>query len=121
MVGIRFRSPSETKKFLAMKTTWGEWFKDFKTRDTINGKFDRIAWLKIVGLPVRLWSEENFAKIAGEFGKVIEPVKILPSSQDLSLGSIYILAGKRLRINEEIPVENNHNIFTVGVMECDFD
>lgn len=60
MVGIRFRSPSDVSEFLSKKNIWNTWFKDFKHGNTINGKFDRLAWLKIVELPVSLWNEENF-------------------------------------------------------------
>ncbi|CAI9289333.1 unnamed protein product [Lactuca saligna] len=66
-------------------------------------------------------NEETFSRIAGEFSKVLEPVEILPSTQDLSLGNIYVLTRKNLRINEEIPMEINRNIFNVKVMEIDFD
>ncbi|CAI9280641.1 unnamed protein product [Lactuca saligna] len=121
MVGIRFRSPSDVKEFLSKKDSWNDWFKEFKHGNTINGVFDRIAWLKIVELQISLWNEENFSRIGGEFGKVLEPIDISPSSQDLSLRNICILTDRKLRINEEIPVVINRNIFNVGVMERDFD
>ncbi|CAI9290644.1 unnamed protein product [Lactuca saligna] len=86
----------------------------------MEGVFDRMAWLKIVGLPVNLWNEENFYRIASEFDKAIEPVKIPPSIQDLSLGNICILIEKK-RINDEVLVEINRNIINVGVMESECD
>ncbi|CAH1451342.1 unnamed protein product [Lactuca virosa] len=87
----------------------------------MEGVFDRIAWLKIFGLPVNLWNEENLSRIANEFGNVIEPVEILPSIQDMSLGNIGILTENKKRINDEVVVEINWKIFNVGVMESNYD
>lgn len=33
----------------------------------------RTTWIKISGLPLRLFDKENFSKIVGRFGKVISP------------------------------------------------
>ncbi|CAH1415632.1 unnamed protein product [Lactuca virosa] len=107
MAGIRFQSPSDVEEFLSKKNYWGIWFKDFKEGNTMEGVFDRIAWLKIVGLPVNLWNEETLSRIANEFDKVIEPVEILPSIQDLSLGNIYNLTENKKKINDELLVEIN--------------
>lgn len=106
MVGICFYSASNVEEFLSNKNYRGTWFKDCKTGNTVEGVYDTIARLKIVGLLVNLWNEENFSKIASEFGKVIDPVEILPSIQDLSLGNICILTEKK-RISDEVVVEIN--------------
>nr|KAJ0218796.1 hypothetical protein LSAT_V11C300138180 [Lactuca sativa] len=120
MVGLRFQSPSDVDDFLANKTYWGMWFKDFKAGTDVSGVFDRLAWLRIVGLPVKLWDEEKFSRIASEFGKVVVPAEILPSMKDLSLSSICILTDHKKRINEEVLVELNKSILKVGVFESDF-
>lgn len=87
----------------------------------MDGIFDRIAWIKIVGVPVKLWNEENFSRIASEFGKVAAPVEILPSIQDLTMGNVCILTGSKRRINDEVLVESNRNILKVGVIESEYD
>ncbi|CAI9291413.1 unnamed protein product [Lactuca saligna] len=67
MVGIRFQTPTDVDEFLTKKEYWCTWFKYFKAGNNVSGTFGRIAWLKIVGLLLELWSEENFSRIASEF------------------------------------------------------
>lgn len=114
MVGIRFQSPFDVEEFLANKTYWGTWFKEFKAGTEVSRVFDGLAWLRIVGLPIKLFDEENFSRIVSEFGKVVVPAEILPSMQDLSLDSICILTGHKKHINEEVLVEINKRILKVG-------
>nr|KAJ0201521.1 hypothetical protein LSAT_V11C600309740 [Lactuca sativa] len=121
MVGIRFQSTPDVKDFLSKNNYWGEWFKEFRFGKALEGTFDRIAWIKIVGLPAKFWNEENFSKIACEFGKVAAPIEILPSIQDLSIGNVCILTGSKRRINDEVLVEYDRNILKVGVIESEFD
>ncbi|CAH1431816.1 unnamed protein product [Lactuca virosa] len=121
MVGIRFKSPTEVDEFLTKKNYWSTWFKYFMVGNRVSGSFGRIAWLKIVGLPLELWSEENFSRITSEFGEVLVPIEILPSLQDISKVNVCVLAECKKHINEEVRVEFNRNIFKAGVIESDYN
>ncbi|KAI3723958.1 hypothetical protein L2E82_35721 [Cichorium intybus] len=56
-----------------------------------------------------------------KFGKVLEPLEIIPTCQDLSFGSVCVLTRHKRRINEEVQVVLNGNVFGVGVLEGDYD
>ncbi|KAI3781750.1 hypothetical protein L2E82_11774 [Cichorium intybus] len=120
-VGIRFRSESDIVEFLKKEEHWNTWFKSFTTGDKWEFEFERVAWLKIAGLPTALWSEENFSRIVMEFGKILDPLEIISTCQDLSLGGVCVLTRHKRRINEEVKVVLNGNVFGVGVFEAEYD
>ncbi|KAI3722057.1 hypothetical protein L2E82_33081 [Cichorium intybus] len=121
MMGIRFKSEGNIEEFLSNESYWGAWFKSFTPGDTTKFETDRIAWLKIAGLPVVLWSEENLSRIAGKFGKVLVLNEIIPTAHDFSLGDICVLTSYKKRINEDVKVVLNGNVFGVGVIEKELD
>ncbi|CAH1448167.1 unnamed protein product [Lactuca virosa] len=123
-VGIRFRSEGDVDEFLKNENYWREWFIETKRGNSYDALPGRIAWLKIIGLPLHMWSEGNFERIeriAGTVGKVLSPSEISMRLQDVSCGKICVLTKRKIRINEEVAVEFNKNIIKVGISEVDFE
>ncbi|CAI9261945.1 unnamed protein product [Lactuca saligna] len=85
------------------------------------GNRDRIEWLKVIGLPLHMWSEEIFSRIALSIGQLIGPMETPLNLQDVSHGKICVLTDKKTKINEEVSVESNGNIQKVGLLEYDSD
>ncbi|CAH1425603.1 unnamed protein product [Lactuca virosa] len=100
---------------------WGKWFSELKVGNSYDELSGRIAWLKIIGLPLHMWSEGNFARIVGTVGKILSPTEILICLQDVLCGKICVLTERKTKINEEVAVESNKNILWVGINEVDFD
>lgn len=82
-------------------------------------RFERIAWLKITGVPLLAWDEDNFASIAGQFGKVISQDNVLFTCSDISFGKVGIITAHRKKINEEIVGSLNGKSFRIGIVELD--
>ncbi|CAH1433860.1 unnamed protein product [Lactuca virosa] len=83
--------------------------------------FERVAWIRIVGLPLQLWGEHNFNAISRNFGRTIAPYNDLPNRVDLSHAKLDILTTRRTRINEEIYVAFDGKVYTLGIIEFDQD
>jgi hypothetical protein len=73
-VMIMFADPDTTIDFLKnKKVVWSEVFKELEIWSECFQVVDRIAWIRITGVPTHLWAAENFNKIVGSFGEVIHP------------------------------------------------
>ncbi|KAI3517604.1 hypothetical protein L1887_16819 [Cichorium endivia] len=115
-LALEFESSSKAKSYLSDVNQWKDWFKVINPSE-VNLRFERVAWLKIIGLPIPLWEEENFTKIVSGFGKVINPFDDIINRSDLSMGKVGIITSRRRWINEEVSVVADNKIFNVGVVE----
>ncbi|CAI9278586.1 unnamed protein product [Lactuca saligna] len=82
----------------------------------IDYKFECVVSARIVGLPIKLWSESNFSAIVEKFGKIIILFDHIAERLDLSVVKIGILIEEKKKINEVIRVEVGAEIFDVGVV-----
>ncbi|CAH1446050.1 unnamed protein product [Lactuca virosa] len=92
-IGIRFRNDHDVKEVLTNEKYWGKWFCELKPGNSYVDSPERFAWLKIVSLPLHMWSEGKFACIVGT---------------------------RKTKINEEVVVDSNKKILRVGIVEVDF-
>lgn len=120
-VVISFNSPEEATGFLNLTSLWNPWFNWLKLGFQENSRFERIAWLKMVGVPLTLRSDSNFSLIASNFGKVLEITEGEGDSFDLSRGVACILTASRRLINEEVNCVFRDISFSIGVMEVNAD
>ena len=84
-------------------------------------QFERIAWVKVAGVPPQAWDDSNFAAILGNLGKILVFPSSFWSSADISAGKICILTEQRKKINIEIETELDKVRHTIGVMEVEDD
>ncbi|KAI3513161.1 hypothetical protein L1887_20488 [Cichorium endivia] len=117
-VGIRFSSCRDRNLFMK---SWTEWFAWVDSGDIADIPFDRIAWLKIFGLPLDLWNEDNLTKIGESFGRVIVPYSLDQSAVDFSFARMGIISNSKSPIFSEALVKINGQISKVGVVEVDVD
>nr|KAJ0217709.1 hypothetical protein LSAT_V11C300129490 [Lactuca sativa] len=114
---IAFDSESLATSFLNIEDNWKGIFNYFKPVGDVDYDFERVASIRIVGLPIRLWCEENFSAIVRRFGKIIIPFDHIEDRLDLSVVKVGILTGAKKKINEEIRVEAEGKIFFLGLVE----
>ncbi|CAH1442342.1 unnamed protein product [Lactuca virosa] len=117
-IGVRFMNEASRNAFM---NEWTEWFSKVDSGDIATTNFDRIAWIKISGLPLELWSEENFTVIAESLGRVIVSFVVDPSAVNLSFGKVGILTEYPSSISREPFVEVNGKIIKIRISEVDFD
>ncbi|KAL4592392.1 hypothetical protein LXL04_005384 [Taraxacum kok-saghyz] len=116
-VAIRFDTTVEAREFLADELRWKEWFKWLERVDQKEMTYERIAWLKITGVPLRLWGGTNFSKIARRFGKVICPFDNISTRRDYSMGKVGVITSARTWINTVATIKVEGQEFQVGVVE----
>ncbi|KAL4574069.1 hypothetical protein LXL04_020891 [Taraxacum kok-saghyz] len=118
---IKFKSEKAAEIFKANKCIWLKWFNGVEFIGKKIWRFERIAWLKIVGVPIMGWDESNFNSIAASFGKVLENRNSFWNSMDISHGKVCVLTAARKRINEEINVLIKGESMKVGILEVEDD
>ncbi|CAH1446424.1 unnamed protein product [Lactuca virosa] len=116
-----FDNSIEARSFLENKQRWANNLKWVKPGESIEQNFERVAWVRIVGLPLILWGYTNFEAICQKFGKIIAPFDDVYHRVDLSCVKIGIITTRRTRINEEAVVATDDHIIKVGVVEFDED
>ncbi|KAI3515408.1 hypothetical protein L1887_14303 [Cichorium endivia] len=116
-LALEFGHSVDCTEYLNDKVQWAEWFKWLRIGSDEELRYERLAWLKIIGLPIHLWDADNFSRIAGNFGKVICPFEDIINRKDLSMGKVGILTPRRQWINEEIMVDGGGKMYKLGVVE----
>ncbi|CAH1414254.1 unnamed protein product [Lactuca virosa] len=116
-MAIKFGLSMEAREFLEDKTRWQEWFKWMMLEENKDIQYERLAWLKITGVPLRYWDTEIFSKVAIRFGKVIIPFENIHDLRDLSMGKVGVITSKMKWINEEVQIRVNDALYLVGVVE----
>ncbi|MFS7975056.1 hypothetical protein Hanom_Chr10g00875991 [Helianthus anomalus] len=79
--------------------------------------YERIAWLKIQGVPLHVLSNKVLDDIGSRFGKIIQQAQHNSGDGDLSLDYIGVLVGEGNRINEEVVLCLRGRRYRVWVME----
>ncbi|CAH1436296.1 unnamed protein product [Lactuca virosa] len=106
--------------YLKNEHIWNTWFKWLKPGIMEDSPFERIARVKIIGLPIYVRSEENVKLVLSNLGNIIE----VDGSQNwhsinLSCAFARIFTGEKLPINKVVNYLLNGKSYTVGVAECE--
>ncbi|KAI3499764.1 hypothetical protein L1887_35573 [Cichorium endivia] len=116
-LALQFGSSICARDFLEDVQGWKDWFRWLRFCDQRAIQYERVAWLKIVGVPIPLWDEENFSCIAGKFGKVVNPFDYINNRSDWSMDKVGVLTSRRSWINEELNVLADGEVFRIGIVE----
>ncbi|KAJ0673307.1 putative RNA recognition motif domain, nucleotide-binding alpha-beta plait domain superfamily [Helianthus annuus] len=114
---VSFRDKTEARRFLENKKLWDPWFSKLDVRRGQSLHLERVAWLKLSGIPLHLLDSEFLIQIGTLFGKVLHVPKGLEDEPDLSVCRVGILAGEANRINEVVKVKWRNRLFRIWVEE----
>ncbi|KAL4585730.1 hypothetical protein LXL04_010354 [Taraxacum kok-saghyz] len=118
MAMIIFKTSALANNFLVNgKATWSNWFSDLQMWSGQHVEYQRVAWIKIEGLPLHMWDRNCFDSIGGLFGRVLSPAVLPHNSSDLSSGCMSILVKSIGRIEEKVEVLWKDQRFSVFVCE----
>ncbi|CAH1453204.1 unnamed protein product [Lactuca virosa] len=81
-------------------------------------KFERQAWVKIIGLPIHLGSDANVTSIVSSLGKILEVDGQNWRCINLASAHARILTASKKLINEEVCCTFNGKSFCIGIVEC---
>ncbi|KAL4581415.1 hypothetical protein LXL04_017629 [Taraxacum kok-saghyz] len=116
---MKFNTGKASDMFKVNKNIWLKWFTKVHQLANVTGSFKRIAWLKIIGMPILAWDESNFASIAGRFGKVLSNNVSFWNCSDLSHVKVGVLTTSLKRVEETLAVNLKGVGYSIGVFEID--
>ncbi|KAJ9559866.1 hypothetical protein OSB04_005026 [Centaurea solstitialis] len=118
---IKFGSQEELDKLVADKSNGIHyWVKDLSKWTPGFRTSERLAWLKVEGLPLQIWKQETFKDIASRWGRVLEVHNCdLEESDIVMWGKILIGTCLRERISVITSVKVGHLYYVIRVEEDD--
>ncbi|KAM0007637.1 hypothetical protein Hdeb2414_s0027g00689341 [Helianthus debilis subsp. tardiflorus] len=114
---ITFHDKPSAVKFLEAKELWGPWFSKLEGWKGQSLPLERVAWLKLCGLPLHLFSSEVMAQVGELFGKVLHVPKGVEEDQDLSVCRVGVLLGEAIRVIEGVSISWKDKLFRIWVEE----
>ncbi|KAJ0466628.1 putative RNA recognition motif domain, nucleotide-binding alpha-beta plait domain superfamily [Helianthus annuus] len=114
---ISFHDAVSASSFLESKVVWGPWFSRL---DVWNGQslpLERVAWLRLIGIPLHLFEPDVMTQVGELFGKVLHVPKMVEEDLDLSVCSVAVLIGEVGRISDVISLRWNRKCYRIGVEE----
>ncbi|KAF5764070.1 putative RNA recognition motif domain, nucleotide-binding alpha-beta plait domain superfamily [Helianthus annuus] len=114
---ISFSDAVSAKSFMDAKEVWGPWFSklDFWSGQTL--PLERVAWLKLCGIPLHLLDPVVLGLVGESFGKVLHVPKLHEEDLDLSTVRVGVLVGSSGRIKEEVSLKWKDRSFRIWVEE----
>ncbi|KAK9052503.1 hypothetical protein SSX86_029132 [Deinandra increscens subsp. villosa] len=118
---ISFLNNEDAKDYCEDKTKWGKWFHSMVLWTEGYKEFERVARIKIYGVPLAIWTAETFEKIASRYGKIVHFDGIDWTNSNFAYCELDILVKSGARIKESMLLEKGNDRFMVWISETDFD
>ncbi|KAM0069818.1 hypothetical protein Hdeb2414_s0001g00005991 [Helianthus debilis subsp. tardiflorus] len=68
---ISFHEEESANRFLSVKNIWEPWFSKLDPWKGQTLPFERVAWLKLTGIPLHLFEGDVLSQVGAVFGKVL--------------------------------------------------
>ncbi|PWA83317.1 RNA-directed DNA polymerase, eukaryota [Artemisia annua] len=114
---LKFVNSEEAKEFLSRVEVWSKWFSVLEVWEGQSLPFERIAWLKILGVPLNLAMNAVFDNIAGMFGKVVHASHISLDEGNISFVRVGVLVGEGEVVSDSVNLSWRDKSFKVWVIE----
>ncbi|KAM0024592.1 hypothetical protein Hdeb2414_s0022g00617571 [Helianthus debilis subsp. tardiflorus] len=112
---ISFYDEIAADKFLNSRNIWGPWFSKLAAWGGQSFPLERVAWLRVHGIPLHLL-ELDVLKMVGElFSKVLYVPNLIEEDKDLSVFRAEVLAWEDKRIKENVRIVWKNKSFRVWV------
>ncbi|KAM0007560.1 hypothetical protein Hdeb2414_s0138g00810031 [Helianthus debilis subsp. tardiflorus] len=100
-----------------MKEVWNPWFTRLDPWSGQTLPLERVAWLKLCGIPLHLFEYDIMAQVGDKFGKVLFVPKSFEEDRDLSIVRVGVLVGTSSRINDVVVLKWKDRSFRILVEE----
>ncbi|MFS7967884.1 hypothetical protein Hanom_Chr09g00791031 [Helianthus anomalus] len=115
---ITFGSQVEAEDFrVSFKESWEELFSDEKEWKGGPEKFERLAWVKIIGIPIMLRNKEVVEKIGKTIGKIVFMERNNMNSRNLNETRMGIIVNNGKEIREEVKLKYREQEFIIWILE----
>ncbi|KAJ0535306.1 hypothetical protein HanIR_Chr09g0429271 [Helianthus annuus] len=112
-----FENEDERNAFVDDSVAWKQWFSTLEKWNGQSFQKERIAWLKIHGVPFNLVLNQVFDVIGTRFGKVVQPAQVSDEDVDFSYVMIGVLCNRDSRINDKVHLHWRGSLISVWVEE----
>ncbi|KAD4178000.1 hypothetical protein E3N88_26591 [Mikania micrantha] len=102
---LTFSNIKNSEVFLSNTHMWKPWFTSLEKWVGNLIRPERIAWLRIHGVPVQLWEANIFNKVASAFGRVVHPSEACLLDLNLTQDYVAVLTSSLEPINGGISLE----------------
>ncbi|KAF5769709.1 putative RNA recognition motif domain, nucleotide-binding alpha-beta plait domain superfamily [Helianthus annuus] len=114
---IKFVDEEYCAKFLLDHQLWKDWFSNLDQWNCQSLPFERLAWVRIQGVPMHLADNDVLNNIAEHFGKVVHGSQMEVEDRNLSVSWIGLLVGDGKRIHGFVTLKWKNMQFRVWVEE----
>ncbi|KAD4178488.1 hypothetical protein E3N88_27079 [Mikania micrantha] len=114
---LTFNHKSDAERFISCKEKWSQWFSNMAIWNGQSLPMERIAWLRIWGIPPQLWENTIMNKIGEKFGKVVCQSEASTCDTNLTLDAIGVLVSDIKPISEEIIIHWKNKQFRGWIEE----
>ncbi|KAJ0716094.1 putative RNA recognition motif domain, nucleotide-binding alpha-beta plait domain superfamily [Helianthus annuus] len=114
---ISFSDAGAASKFVDARHSWEPWFSSLETWSGQSLPFERVAWLKLHGIPLNLLEADVLKQVGELFGKVLYVPKALDEDKNLSVVRIGVLVGEARRCSESVSIKWKDKSFRIWVDE----
>ncbi|KAJ0454272.1 hypothetical protein HanIR_Chr15g0738211 [Helianthus annuus] len=101
---ITFADENAANYFLKSGDVWGPWFSKLDAWEGQSLPFERVAWIRLLGVPLHLLESDVVKMIGERFGKVLYVPNSSGEEKDLSMVRVGVLLGEVDRIKEFVVV-----------------
>lgn len=112
-----FQSSACMEEFLQVSEVWKVCFDSLQKWEGQTLPLERLAWVKVIGLPVCLYDRGILDEIGGKFGVLVHPAEVDENVNDLSYVLLGILCDRATRITDTVLVKWKGVSFQVLVEE----
>ncbi|KAM0008290.1 hypothetical protein Hdeb2414_s0116g00801421 [Helianthus debilis subsp. tardiflorus] len=114
---VSFHDEESANRFLELKNVWEPWFTKLDPWRGQTLPLERVARLKLGGIPLHLFESDVMGQVGDLFGKVLHVPNSFEEDQDLSLARVGVLVGHSSKIEEEVVLNWKNRSFRIWVEE----
>ncbi|KAJ0717229.1 hypothetical protein HanPI659440_Chr13g0521241 [Helianthus annuus] len=113
---LKFDEDEVCANFLLDFSKWKEWFSSLESWDGQSLSFERIARVKIQGIPLQLADNDVLNNIAEHHGKIVHGSNLEAEDDNLSVNRIGLLVGEGGKIQEYVTLRWKNKMFWVWIV-----
>ncbi|KAD4385870.1 hypothetical protein E3N88_26039 [Mikania micrantha] len=114
---LTFIGTKLAKDFIENINLWKHWFTKVDIWRGQSLAYERIAWIRVHGVPIQLWDCSVIEKIGERFGKVIQQSDVSSEDGNLSYGTIGLLVSHGKKISGEVVLKWKDKAFRCWISE----
>ncbi|KAL8263880.1 hypothetical protein R6Q59_022010 [Mikania micrantha] len=99
---ISFKYKDDAVSVIREPRLWDEWFSKLHAWEGNSIPYERIAWIKVFGVPLQLWDPKVINQIGERVGKVLMKSEASTDDSNLSIDCMAVLVSDGKPIQERI-------------------